>query len=70
MILRDLLILKKKKGKRRSKMKKKKEERKSKMKKKKEKGRSKMKKIINDSIIRDIRILFEQEKEENYYEHK
>ena len=48
MIFRDLLILKKKKGKR----------------------RSKMKKIINDSIIRDIRILFEQEKEKNYYEHK
>ena len=36
MIFRDLLILKKKKGKRRSKMKKKKEERRSKMKKKKQ----------------------------------
>ena len=37
------------------------------MKKKKERRRSKM---IKDNIIRDIRILFEQGKKEDYYESK
>ena len=39
-------------------------------KKKKKEKRSKMKKIIKDNIIWDIRILSEQEKEENHYEPK
>ena len=42
----------------------------TKNKKKKESKRGKMKKIVKDNISRDIRILFEQEKEEDYYEPK
>ena len=35
-----------------------------------EKKKSKIKKIIKGKIIRDIRTLFEQEEEEDYYELK
>ena len=35
-----------------------------------EKKKSKIKKIIKGKIIRDIRALFEQEEEEDYYELK
>ena len=39
-------------------------------KKKKEKKKEHNQKLIKDRRIRDIRILFEQEKEEDYYEPK